>query len=127
MKKVISALMSMLSIICIQPCYADATANIHMQISGAAKDNAYFLCLPNVGCLSILAGDHGKTYPIYSTVDLSSMFVTNADRSLRVTAQSPSASCNTTVEPGHNVTISGQIVTVGNGNVKINNLHCSKT
>jgi hypothetical protein len=53
MKKLLLLALSLMSLQ--NPAFAGSTANIHIRIAGAASDNTYFLCIPNVGCLSILA------------------------------------------------------------------------
>lgn len=104
--------------------FADSSANIRINIQGAVSDNTYFLCLPNVGCLSILAGDRGKVYPVYHPIEMDNIFVTNVDHNFKLSAEGLPASCNVTVQTNHTVTISGRIVPLGNGNTELAGLHC---
>lgn len=122
MKKFILLVASLISLSNL--AFADGTANIRMNIQGAASDNTYFLCLSNVGCLSILAGDRGKVYPVYHPIEMDNIYVTNVDRSFKLSAEGLPASCNVTVQPNHTVTISGRIVPLANGNTELAGLHC---
>ena len=82
MRKLVCILMTLISL---QPVFAAAgSANIRIDIHGAKPDNTYFLCLPNVGCLSILAAQKGKIYPIFRPIHLNSLYVTDIDNVLDV-------------------------------------------
>ncbi|VVC74941.1 hypothetical protein AQUSIP_02150 [Aquicella siphonis] len=108
----------------IQTALADDAANIKIKINGAMGDNRYFLCLPDVGCLSMLAAQKGKIYPIFHSVDLSEMYITDTGNSFHLSAQNPGSSCNTSVDTNQTVTITGNLANKGNGGVSINQLHC---
>lgn len=105
-----------------QMAYADDTANIRIKISGASSDNRYFLCLPDVGCLSILGAQRGKVFPIYRQIAMGSMFVGDIKPQFHITPQSVPASCRGTVDVNHTVTISGQLLP---GSNKVTGLHCT--
>lgn len=123
MKRLLSAI---LISACFGSAYADDTAaNIQIKISGAMHDNRYFLCLPNVGCLSILGAQRGKVFPVFHEVNMDNIYVADASRGLQVSPQGLPASCNATVSLKQTVTISGSIAQERNGMVKINNLRCS--
>ncbi len=122
MKKLLIALMA---VTCMQVAVADDAAKIKIRISGAAHDNRYFLCLPNVGCLSILAAARGKVYPIYRPVEISGLYVTDVNNNFRVTSQGLPNSCDVTVQPNQTITISGKISVIQNNTAMINGLHCS--
>lgn len=123
MKKLLSAL---LISACVTSVFADDTAaNIQIKVSGAIHDNRYFLCLPNVGCLSILGASRGKVFPVFHPVEMDGIYVADASHGLQVSPQGLPASCDTTVATSKTVTISGSIAPAKNGMVKINNLRCS--
>lgn len=103
--------------------YAD-TANIRMRINGATSDNRYFLCIPNVGCLSIARGDAGKVYPFYNDVRMRNLFLTNL-QNFEVSAMGLPPSCNVTVKTGETLAIHGTIRTA-NRTAYIANLYCTR-
>lgn len=100
------------------------TANIHMRIAGASGDNRYFLCLQGIGCLSILAGDEGKIYPIYQPIAMDNIYVTDAAQNYRVSGQGLPSSCQVTVNTGQTITISGNLTPMSDGSTAIEGLHC---
>ena len=125
MKKFLSSML--IALVCIQAvpmAYAASVANIRIKVTGALKDNRYFLCLPNVGCLSILAGEKGKVFPVFQPVQMSNIFVTNVT-DFSVFAQGLPDSCNVTVDDKKTLTISGHITTGPQNSVVINQLRCS--
>lgn len=106
-------------------CFADDGdgAKLRMRISGPINDNRYFLCVSNIGCVSILAGNRGKVYPMEEgnvdrifTVDSSNMRMFN---------QPLPASCNVKVNSGQTMTVSGTLLPQGGSRVILSNLHCS--
>jgi hypothetical protein len=100
------------------------SANIRIKMSGAIHDNTYFLCIPNVGCLSIRHGQEGKTYPVMQQIEMDRMFVVNQD-TRQLSPQGLPDSCKVTVKPQQTITISGQL-TVGRADVvHVNQLRCS--
>lgn len=103
------------------------TANIHMRIAGATPDNRYFLCLQGVGCLSILAGDEGKIYPIYQSIVMDNIYVTDVAQNYRVSGQGLPASCDVTVNPGQTLNVGGELTPMSNGSTAIEGLHCQVT
>lgn len=121
MKKLIALCLALLITQC---AFADGTANINIKVSGAVQDNRYFLCIPNVGCLSILAAERGKVYPIYHPVEMHNIYVTNL-QNLQVYSTGMPDSCNVTVDTGQTINIYGTIANGSKGSVYINNLHCS--
>jgi hypothetical protein len=121
MKKLLIVL---LCLILMPIAYADDTANIKLRISGAARDNNYFICLPNIGCLSILAANKGKVYPIYHAIDMSNIYVLDIRHNLRLSPQSIPSSCNVSVQPNQTITISANLASGKNG-TRLNQLHCS--
>ncbi len=125
MKKL--ALMIILAFV-MQSVFADETANIKINIAGASPSNRYFLCLPNVGCLSIHAAMvHHKIFPMYHRVKMSQIFVADTYRGFRVYAQGLPASCDFTLMRKKTITISGTLVKGPLGNVKLKGLHCSQS
>jgi hypothetical protein len=108
-----------------QPVYADDTAKIKIKISGAVRDNRYFLCLPNIGCLSILAATtKGRIYPIIHAIEMDNMFVADMNDS-SIHRQGLPPSCNVTVKTNQTITIYGNITKGRNESIHVNRLRCS--
>lgn len=105
--------------------HADDTAKLRMKISGPIKDNRYFLCVSNVGCVSILAAKKGKVFPL-DKGDIGHIFAINATQ-MRMYPQALPASCNVTVNENQTLTVSGKIIEGPHGSVKVGNLSCSVT
>lgn len=122
MKKWVSLL---LAFVCAQQIYAADTANIKIKIAGNITHNTYFLCMPDLGCLSILAAKRGKIYPIMNNIEMNTLFVTNA-RNRRVYNQGLPDSCNVTVKKHQTITIHGTLNTHAD-QVKVDNLRCTIT
>jgi hypothetical protein len=102
----------------------DATANIRIKLSNPAHDNRYFLCMQGVGCLSVLAAQKGKVYPVFHSVEMDNLYVNNVS-SMRLSPQGLPKSCDTTVQPNQTITISGQIIPGPDDSAYIKNLHCT--
>jgi hypothetical protein len=107
-----------------QTAFADGAANIKIRLNGTAGDNRYFICLPNVGCLSVLAAERGKVYPIFQPITLGNIFILDASNHYRLSPQAGTQSCNITVNTGQTVTISGNITKNGQI-VRVGQLHCA--
>lgn len=103
--------------------FASSSANIRFHITGANSDNRYFICVPNVGCLSILAAEHGKGFPFFEDVQMHNIFLTNLEN-FQVYALGLPPSCNRMVHPGQTLTIYGHLETFG-GKSFIQGLSCS--
>lgn len=128
MKKLIILALTYLAISTMPCAFADTSAaNIKIKVTGTAKDNRYFLCLPDIGCLSILSAQKGKIYPIFHSVEMSGIYVTDVSDNLRVYPQGLPASCNVTVQPNQTITISGNIAKGPHKSIYINKLHCAVT
>ena len=129
MKKTL-ALLLVLALGSIQFAYATDTtaplntANIKIKVSGATQDNRYFLCLPNIGCLSILAAQKGKVYPVIHSFRMDNIFVTNL-QDFRLFNEGLPDSCNVTVNTDQTITIYGNITKGPNNSIHLNNLRCS--
>jgi len=106
-----------------QMAFAADTANIKIKISGATSDNRYFLCVRNAGCLSILAAQKGKVFPLHRTLDMSALYIKDIN-GMRLSPQGLPASCKGTVDINQTITISGKMATSGN-NVRVNALRCT--
>lgn len=105
--------------------YAASTANINIRISGAMHHNDYFLCLPNVGCLSIAAAQSGKVYPVFHPIKMSYISVVDVDHRFRLSNEGLPSSCNVTVQPNQSISIYGHLVDGPNQTVILEGLHCS--
>ncbi len=121
-KLIIWVLMVMMNAQC---AYAADVANIKIKISGSGSnhDNTYFLCMPEMGCLSILAAKKGKVFSMINAFEMNTLFITNA-RTLRVYNQGLPASCNVSVPKNKTITIYGHLQTKGDDKVVIKNFHC---
>lgn len=121
------AICIILGLLCLQTAIASPTdtANIRIKLTGAVSDNTYFLCLPNVGCLSILAAQKGKIYSIPGQVQIDGVFVTDVDHNFRVTPEGLPKSCDVTVQPNQTITISGRLNAGPNQSTLISGLSCT--
>lgn len=124
MKKLFILIMSL---IIMPAAIASQTANVRININSPAHDNRYFLCLPNVGCLSIFMAKRGKVYPVLHPIAMSGIYVTDASNRLLVSPQGLPQSCKVTVNQSQTITISGSIQKSANNSVRISQLHCSVT
>lgn len=102
--------------------HADNTANIKIKISGAVRDNSYFLCMPDMGCLSILAAKKGKIYTMVNQIDMNTLFITDTS-DMSVHNQGLPATCNVVVKPTQTITIYGDLKKNGD-KVTVNQLRC---
>lgn len=126
LKTIITMAIVFVCMINVSAVFADEedAANIKINIASPAKDNRYFFCMPNVGCLSIQAGNQGKVYPIYRAIEMPTMYVMNVENR-QVYNQGLPASCQTTVETGHTVSIHGRLVVEKDGSLHVSGLGCS--
>jgi hypothetical protein len=115
-------LLLILTLATVQFAYATETANIKIKVSGPIKDNSYFLCVPDLGCLSILAAKKGKVFPVNHDVDMNTVFVTDVN-TMRVYNQGLPKSCDVSVKTNQTITIYGNLASRGD-KVKINQLRC---
>ena len=122
MKKLLALLL--VGVASIQFAFAEGgTANIKIKIAGAIHDNSYFLCIPDIGCLSILAAKKGKVYPVIRPIEMNTIFVKDA-HTMRDHNQGLPASCNVTVQQNQSITIYGTLEASGTEKVVVKNLHC---
>lgn len=121
MKQLLIAIVSL--VILSTTAYADDISRLRMKIAGPINDNRYFLCVTNAGCVSILAGNKGKAFPIMGG-NINNIFTTNITTRQMSTQPLP-ASCQISVDEGKTLTVSGRLVKGQNGNTFINNLHCT--
>ncbi len=105
-----------------QTTFADDIANLRVKISGATADNRYFLCVGSAGCVSIKAGDEGKTYPI-NPGSMNYLYTTNVEN-MRLYTQELPRSCQVAVKENQTVTVTGHIVASNDQKVHIENLNC---
>lgn len=96
-------------------------ATLRMDIKGPVNDNRYFLCLPNMGCMSILAGNRGKGFPVNPGKVQNIMAADMKTRHMDV--QPLPASCNVSLRENQTLIIKGNLITKPN-RVNISNLHC---
>lgn len=121
MKKLLTLVVALsMSISC---AYAANSANIKIKIAGAIHDNTYFLCMPDMGCLSILAAKKGKIYSMANQIEMNTLFVTDTSN-MSVHNQGLPSSCNVAVKPNQTITIYGNLAKRGD-KVTVNNLRCS--
>jgi hypothetical protein len=121
MKKWLAVML--ISLASTQFAFADGAANIKIKIAGAIHDNSYFLCIPNIGCLSILAAKKGKAYPVLHAVEMNTIFVKDT-HTMRDHNQGLPSSCNVTVKENLSITIYGTLEAKGTEKVQLKNLHC---
>lgn len=106
-----------------QCAYAADVANIKIRLSGSIHDNTYFLCMPELGCLSILAAKKGRVFSMMNPIEMNTLFITNT-RTMRVYNQGLPASCNVSVPKNKTITIYGNLQVKGDDNVVVKNFHC---
>lgn len=121
MKKFILLFLMVFSVQFATTAYALDTANIRFNLSGTSHDNRYFLCIPNIGCLSVLAGDRGKVYPIIYPFKINNIYLSDLDNH-RIYYEGLPQSCSATIELKHTVTIHGHISPDSN---VIDNMYCT--
>src|SRR5579872_168553 len=116
MKKLLLTLVSSALLISSSIALADdAPAKLRLHISGATN-NTYFLCISTMGgCVSILAGDKGDTYPM--RVGLVEDIGTIDGATEQVQMQPTPASCKLTVKQGQVLTVSGKLAPTKNNSV----------
>jgi hypothetical protein len=125
MKKIFISLILVVTLTLSHLAYAWESANVHFALTGAKRDNTYFLCLPNIGCLSVLVGDHGKVYRIDHPFKVTGIFLTDVDDNFRLNYEGLPASCKVTVKTNQTLTITGHITPEPNKGTYISDLHCS--
>lgn len=116
-------LMVVLSLFLINSSYALESAKLRMKISGPIKDNRYFLCVTNVGCVSILNGNRGKAYPL-NTGSVNNIFTVNATN-MRMYTQPLPSSCSVSLKGKETLTVTANLVEGPNKKVHLNNLRCT--
>ncbi len=121
MKTIKKTLALLVALSFIPTAYAIDTANIKIKISGALNENNYFLCLRNVGCMSLLAAKKGKVFPLRQPIPIGNIYITDVN-DMGVYPQGRPTSCNVTVQPNQTITISGKLKT--GQEVKVDQLHC---
>ncbi len=113
-----------LSLTCINSGFAGNAPGLRVKITGTNQHNKYFLCVTNVGCVSIFSGNNGKKFPL-DAGQVNYIFVANASN-LRMYTQTLPQSCKITVNKNQTLTISGHLIKEINGkNAYIKNLECS--
>lgn len=122
MKKIIVILLSLFSF---TTAHAEGSAKLSLDISGTNAKNTYFLCIYNVGCLSMkIAKAKHREYPITTNdiANLKQFFIANGN-TMELHRQPIAASCQQAVGEGKKVTITGQLVVKGT-TPHINHLQC---
>lgn len=115
-------LILVLSLIFMHTAHAGDFAKLRMKISGPIKDNRYFLCVSNAGCVSILIGNKGKLFPL-NEGDVDRIFLTNVSN-MKMSMQKLPQSCHVSVNSNQTLTVRGTIVE-RNGGAQLANLNCS--
>lgn len=99
------------------------SATLKIQVTGTSKNNTYFLCTDGVGCVSMFAADHGRTYPL-TPGQIQRIFMVNRTN-LRTYFQPLPASCNRAISANQTLTVKGKVVNDANYNAHIDHLACS--
>ena len=116
-------LMTLLSLMLLNSAYAYDSAKLRMKIAGPIDNNRYFLCVTNVGCMSILAGNKGKVFPL--NPGSVSNIVTVDMGNKRMQPQAMPKSCDISVKENQMMTVTAKLVKGANDKVVLSNLHCS--
>lgn len=114
-------LIILLSIALVNPLFAYTSAKLRMKIAGPIKDNRYFLCVTNIGCVSILAGNQGKIYPL-GDGHISNIFMINIVNKRMYTQPLP-GSCEVSIKNNQTLSVSGKLIE-GSNNTRLSNLQC---
>lgn len=130
-KEFIFVFMIVMTLLFINPAYAAQTAypnlqtaNIAIKIKGAPSDNRYFICINNIGCLSILAAEKGKIYPMIHSFEIEHFFITDLSNKTVYLANMP-ASCHQEVNLNQTLVIQGHIKKGSNNNPSLNDVSCT--
>lgn len=118
--KVKNLFIAVLSLLFISSAYAN-TPSLQIKISGETQNKNYFLCIANVGCLSLIAAKH-KIFPIESG-RISYIFTANG-KNYQMFPQSLPKSCDIVLNDNEILTISGEL-RENKKKVRINYLNCS--
>jgi len=107
------------ALLAINSAYA---ADIRLNISSAAKNNPYFLCIYDEGCIRISASN--ETFPLakINMGNIKNFGIANPTKN-QIYMQPSDRSCQFQVESNQKVTISGNLV-MQNSVPHINNLRC---
>ena len=116
-------LIMLLSIIVLNTAYADDNAKLRMKISGPIQDNRYFLCVSQVGCVSILNGNKGRAYPMNAGNVNNIVAINLVDHGMH--PQKLPNSCSVTIDKNQTMTVSGKLIKGANNKVVIANLRCT--
>lgn len=114
-------LIGVLSLMIMGSAFADPMLRI--KINGPIKDNRYFLCVSQGGCVSMLAASKGKMFPLNGGGGIHNIIIANlANKSMQ--PQRLPSSCNVTLDGDKTLTVFGTLVTNGQ-RAAISNLRCS--
>ena len=102
--------------------FADS-AKLELKVSNTDKSNTYFLCVDGVGCVSMFAADHGKTYPL-DPGQIERIFMVNRTN-MRTYFQPLPASCNVTINANQTLIIKGKVVHDVKNNARVDHLECT--
>src|SRR5579872_6932448 len=83
-------------------------ATLKIKVNGTSKDNTYFLCVDGVGCVSMFAANHGKTYPL-TPGQVQRIYMIDRTN-LRAYFQPLPASCNINVNEKQTLIVKGKVV-----------------
>lgn len=100
----------------------EGAANLQIKIAGATPDNNYFLCIGSTGCLSILAGERGKVFPL--TAGQMGDILTASMQNQQMYVQPMPASCQGEIHSKQNIIISGTLQRGANNQVYVQGLTC---
>ena len=111
------------SLVLFNSAQAFDSAKLRMKIAGPIKDNRYFLCVTNIGCISILNGNKGRSYPL-NPGSISNIYTVNATN-MRMHTQPLPQSCNREVKMNQTLLVSGKLIEGKNNQVYLSGLSCS--
>jgi hypothetical protein len=121
MKKLLACILSFM----ISSTAIADVAHIRLNITNPVKENTYFVCLYEIGCLSIRAGNRGKVFAAMPANMGNILKIVIVDfNTMRMYRQTNVPSCQVNLREHQTLTISGQLV-VNHSIPHINNLHCS--
>jgi hypothetical protein len=112
MKKAILLILFSFSVLLPFVVYAqeERTPKITLKIANPVQDNTYFVCLPNIGCLSILAANRGKEFPLFGKdmANIRKIFILNR-KTGTMSMQALDASCQIEIANNQMLILSGKL------------------
>jgi hypothetical protein len=119
-KKIVSY--TLLPLILLTQVHGAQAAQLQLKLTGNFAQNAYFICLPSLGCVSLYAGCKQMQKFILDAGQVTQVYVMQR-RDFRRYSQPLPASCAVSVDDDQTLVVTGKFVVKGD-DVTIKNLQC---